>query len=64
MGENDQADDRTRLLASARTILARGDNKFSIALLCAEAGVTRVADLVGTLRLPGAVPAAPPAKPH
>jgi AcrR family transcriptional regulator len=41
MGENDQADDRTRLLASARTILARGDNKFSIAMLCAEAGVTR-----------------------
>jgi AcrR family transcriptional regulator len=41
MGENDQADDRTRLLANARTILARGDNKFSIALLCAEAGVTR-----------------------
>jgi hypothetical protein len=33
MGENDQADDRTRLLASARTILARGDNKFSIALV-------------------------------
>ena len=41
MGENDQADDRTRLLASARKILARGDSKFSIAMLCAEAGVTR-----------------------
>jgi len=41
MGENDQDDDRAKLLACARTILARGDSKFSIAMLCAEAGVTR-----------------------
>jgi hypothetical protein len=40
MGENDP-DDRIKLLASTRTILARGDSKFSIAMLCAEAGVTR-----------------------
>jgi AcrR family transcriptional regulator len=40
MGGNDQ-DDRARLLACARAILARGDSKFSIAMLCAEAGVTR-----------------------
>jgi len=41
MGENDQADDKAKLLVCARTILARGDSKFSIAMLCAEAGVTR-----------------------
>lgn len=40
MGENDQ-DNRVKLLACTRAILARGDSKFSIAMLCAEAGVTR-----------------------
>jgi len=40
MGGNDQ-DDRAKLLACARGILARGDSKFSIAMLCAEAGVGR-----------------------
>lgn len=40
MGETDQ-NDKARLLACARGILARGDSKFSIAMLCAEAGVSR-----------------------
>jgi len=40
MDQND-LDDKAKLLATARTILARGDAKFSIAMLCAEAGVPR-----------------------
>ncbi|MES2473789.1 MAG: tetratricopeptide repeat protein [Pseudomonadota bacterium] len=40
MDQND-LDDRAKLLGTARAILARGDAKFSIAMLCAEAGVTR-----------------------
>ena len=39
----DHPDDKTKLLASARAMLARGNTKFSIALLCAEAGVERAA---------------------
>jgi hypothetical protein len=39
--DQDHQDDKTRLLGTARGMLARGDAKFSIAMLCAEAGVTR-----------------------
>lgn len=34
-------DDRTRLLEAGRALLARGEGKFSISALCAEAGVAR-----------------------
>lgn len=36
-------DDRTRLLEAARALVLRGDGKFSVAALCAEAGVARTA---------------------
>ncbi|HEY0266107.1 MAG TPA: TetR family transcriptional regulator [Rhizomicrobium sp.] len=36
------ADDRTRLLEAARALVLRGDAKFSVAAVCAEAGVERV----------------------
>ena len=42
MDQND-LDDKAKLLGTARTMLARGDAKFSIAMLCAEAGVPREA---------------------
>jgi len=40
MGQ-DETDDRQKLLEAARALLARGDAKFSITTLCAEAGVER-----------------------
>ncbi len=41
-GETQIADDtRERLIETARTMVLRGDNKFSIATLCNEAGVDR-----------------------
>jgi len=41
-GETQIADDtRERLIETARTIVLRGDNKFSVATLCNEAGVDR-----------------------
>lgn len=44
MGQDEQTlDDRARLLAAARARIAGGDTKFSVAALCAEAGVTREA---------------------
>ena len=42
MDQND-LDDKAKLLAAARALLARGNTKFSIAMLCAEAGVERAA---------------------
>jgi TPR repeat protein len=36
-------DTRTRLLEAARAMVLRGDSKFSVASLCAETGVDRVA---------------------
>ena len=42
MDQND-LDDKAKLLAAARALLARGNTKFSIAMLCAEAGVERTA---------------------
>lgn len=39
----DQADDRAKLLAAARALLARGDDKFSIMTVCAEARIERAA---------------------
>lgn len=41
--ELDHPDDKAKLLAGARALLARGNTKFSIAMLCAEAGVERAA---------------------
>jgi AcrR family transcriptional regulator len=38
-----QDEDRTRLLDAARALLGRGDAKFSITALCAEAGLDRAA---------------------
>ena len=41
-GETQIADDtRERLIETARTMVLRGDNKFSVATLCTEAGVDR-----------------------
>jgi len=40
MGQ-DETDDRQKLQEAARALLARGDAKFSITTLCAEAGVDR-----------------------
>lgn len=40
MDQND-LDDKAKLLAAARALLACGNTKFSIAMLCAEAGVER-----------------------
>jgi len=37
----DDPDDKAKLLTAARALLARGEAKFSIAMLCAEAGVPR-----------------------
>lgn len=42
MDQND-LDDKAKLLAAARALLAGGNTKFSIAMLCAEAGVERAA---------------------
>ena len=41
--ELDHPDDKAKLLAGARALLACGNTKFSIAMLCAEAGVERAA---------------------
>lgn len=41
--EQDHPDDKAKLLAGARALLACGNTKFSIAMLCAEAGVQRAA---------------------
>ena len=38
-----QDEDRLKLLAAARTLLARGGDKFSITAVCTEAGVERAA---------------------
>ena len=35
------SDSRTRLVDAARALLARGEDRFSITRLCAEAGVAR-----------------------
>ena len=41
-GETQSADDtRSRLIETARAMVLRGDNKFSIATLCQETGVER-----------------------
>ncbi len=42
MDQND-LDDKAKLLAATRALLACGNTKFSIAMLCAEAGVERAA---------------------
>ena len=39
----EQDDDKERLLQAARSLLARGDAKFSITTLCTEAGLDRAA---------------------
>ena len=38
-----QDDTRERLLGAARALVLRGDNKFSVSAVCAEAGVDRMA---------------------
>ena len=45
MGQSETSQDASRglLLETARAMVLRGDNKFSIAALCAEAGVERAA---------------------
>ena len=63
----DDPDDKAKLLTAARALLARGEAKFSIAMLCAEAGVPRAefrthftgkAALLTALMVPEALPVA------
>ena len=41
MNEHIPNDDRTRLLEAARALVSQDNSKFSIAALCAQAGVER-----------------------
>src|ERR1700754_5061696 len=75
MGQNEhQLEDQTRakLLETARAMVLRGDTKFSVTVLCAEAGVERalfhthfsgktalMAALMQTQSVPAAAPMAP-----
>lgn len=63
-----ETDDKARLMEAARTLLAKGDAKFSIAALCAGAGVERAvfrdhfsgkAALMAALLEPQTVPDSP-----
>ena len=67
MGQNQhQADDQTRarLLDIARAMVLRGDSKFSVTSLCAEAGIERAvfrAHFTGKTALMAALMQAQPA---
>src|SRR5438067_11103882 len=64
-----ETDTRSRLLEAARAMVLRGEPKFSIATLCAEAGVSRAdfraqfsgkTQLMATLMAKAQAPAASP----